>query len=821
MKYLILYLLPFILPLAAIAQQGTLKGTVSGQGKGLEYITVTLQGTTLGTTTGEKGNFEIAAVPQGKYSVAFSAVGYEKEVRQVTITGGATAILTINMQESRGSLNEVVVTGVTRATELRKSPVPIATIGRKEMDANANNNIIDAIVRGVPGVTAVTTGPNISKPFIRGMGYNRVLTMYDGVRQEGQQWGDEHGIEVDQYGIEKAEIVKGPASLIYGSDATAGVINMIPRYPKKTEQGLKGDAVAEYRTNNGMAAASAGIGYRKNDWAYTLRTSAKIAHDYRNATDGLVYNTGFKEYNFAASAGVDKPWGYTRFAATAYDNLQEIPDGSRDSATRAFTRQVRENDSDDVKQRPLVTAAELSSYAIGALHQHIQHYRLYNQSLFKTKAGDINAALGVQQSVRREFSHPTAPAQPSLFVVLNTVNYDVKYNLPAWKGLETTLGINGMYQNNSSRNATDFPIPDYRLFDIGSFLFGKKTFGKVDISGGIRYDTRLVKWDDFYVSKDAATGFGAHAASAGVPGAVLQFPAFSHKYTGISGSLGAAWNISQRWIVKANIARGYRAPNITETGSNGLDPGAHIVYKGNRDFTPEFALQQDLGVIATMKNFSLAIEVFNNNIEHYIYQAKLYDAAGNPVIIVPGNVTYQYQQAGAHIYGGEINLALHPVALPWLTINQGVAITEGRNKNKTLTDRYGDAGRYLPFIPPFHSQTDVRVTLVKNKGKLSNMYVRAEAGYYAPQNHFYGVDNTETATAGYTLMNAGCGFTVLGKTGREWCRVYVQVDNLLDISYQSNLNRLKYFEYYNASASGKSGIYNIGRNAGLKIIVPF
>jgi len=102
---------------------------------------------------------------------------------------------------------------------------------RINIDQNLSTNIIDAIAKTLPGISAVTTGPNISKPFIRGLGFNRVLTLYDGVRQEGQQWGDEHGIEVDGYGVAKIEVVKGPASLSYGSDALAGVVNLIPFPP--------------------------------------------------------------------------------------------------------------------------------------------------------------------------------------------------------------------------------------------------------------------------------------------------------------------------------------------------------------------------------------------------------------------------------------------------------------------------------------------------------------------------------------------------------------------------------------------------------------
>ena len=153
-----------------------------------------------------------------------------------------------------------------------------------------------------------------------------------------------------------------------------------------------------------------------------------------------------------------------------------------------------------------------------------------------------------------------------------------------------------MYQSNVSINVSNFPIPDLCLFDIVGFVFAKKTIGKIDISGGLRYDNRTIRWNNFYVGPDKQNGFEQHVRGADTAEARLQFPAFRDSYTGISGSLGATWNISERVLFKANIARGYRAPNITEIGSNGLDPGAHIVYLGNRSFKPEFSLQEDVGM---------------------------------------------------------------------------------------------------------------------------------------------------------------------------------------------------------------------------------
>ena len=819
-----LLLLLFILLITnqLFAQNGILRGHVTANNEPLSYASINIKGLGKGVSTNTKGYFEIKNIPPGTYGITITSIGYEADTIRITINNNEPVIKNVSLKEKPSKLKEVVVTGVSRATQLRSNPVPITVMSKKEIEQHVNNNIIDAIVKGVPGVSAVTTGPNISKPFIRGLGYNRVLTLYDGIRQEGQQWGDEHGIEIDQYGIGRAEVVKGPASLTYGSDALAGVINLIPYIPNGDDGKLNGDIITDYHTNNGMIGTSVGLSYKQNNWKYAFRATAKTAHDYQNKIDGFVYNTGFREFNLSGIARVDKSWGYSQIGATLYDNRQEIPDGSRDSLSRRFTQQIYEAGQDNIKNRPIVSNDELRSYAITALHQRIQHYRVYNTNSFKTGDGSINTSLGFQQSIRREYNHPTVPEQAGLYVVLNTINYDVRYNLPSFGGVETTAGINGMYQTNHSKAATDFPIPDYNLFDAGGFLFAKKSFGQIDISGGLRYDTRHVTWNNFYVGTDAQTGFGKQVHLPDTAGASLQFPAFTHNYRGFSGSLGLTYNISDRLLLKANIARGYRAPNITEIGSNGLDPGAHIVYLGNRSFNPEFSLQEDLGFIAYLPDMDIIAEVFNNSINNYIYQAKLNDANGNPVIIVPGNSTYQYQQSKARLYGAELTLNLHPRSIKWLALDNSVSYVTGLNKNQALIDKYGEAAKYLPFIPPLHIRSALRATLPGTYGVFTKLNARIEADAYANQNHFYALDNTETFTKGYTLFNAGLGFTLKAEKAKSsFYEFFIQGDNLFDTAYQANLNRLKYFEYYKSSPNGHTGIYNMGRNLSFKVILHF
>ena len=810
-----------LLPQVLLAQTGTLAGTVrDAQQRPVPFASVAVPAAGLGTTADAQGAFRVANVPAGQVQAVASAVGFARATRAETLVADQTLDVSFVLAAAPAELREVVVTGVSRATEIRRSPVPIATMSRREINLNANTNVIDAAVRGIPGLSAVTTGPNVSKPFIRGLGYNRVLTMYNGLRQEGQQWGDEHGVEVDGYDIERVEVVKGPASLLYGSDAVAGVVNLLPALPSGPEGRLRGEALAEYQSNNGLLGNSLGLNYQKNGFQTSFRASHRLARDYRNSADGLVYNTGFRELTLTGMAGVRKAWGSSHWYLTLYDNQQEIPDGSRDSLSRRFTRQVFENSRDDIKNRPLVSEQELNSYAIGPLHQRIRHYRVFTKTQVHLGGGELHLLLGAQQNSREEFNHPTAPAQPGLALNLTTYTYDVRYHLPDWEGLQTSVGSNGMGQLNCHQNATDFPIPNYNLLDAGGFLLLKKPLGKLEVSGGLRYDTRLVNWNDFYVAPNPATGFEGRA-NAGTAGGALQFPAFRRRYRGVSASLGASYVATEQLTLRANLARGYRAPNIPEIGSNGLDPGARIVYLGNRGFEPEFSWQQDVGVLWHQPTLDASVEVFHNYVQNFIYQARLLDAAGQPVVIVPGNTTYQFQQAAARLYGIEASLNVRPAALPWLALSSSAALVNGRNEDAQLAENQGNAARYLPLIPPLRARAEARATLPARPGRLTGTYFRASVDGSARQNRFYALDNTETATPGYALLGLGAGTTLRTRAGREAVQLFLQVDNVLDVAYQAHLNRLKYFEYYQAAPNGRAGIHNPGRNMSAKVVVPF
>jgi iron complex outermembrane receptor protein len=794
---------------------GSLTGTVTDKadGKPIPGATVSIPDLRVGAITDVNGKYTINRLPKGVYLVQVSFLGYATFNQRVDFT--KTSTLDIQLHSSSIETGEVVITGVSKATEIKRDPVPMTAVSKTYIDQRAaSGNVIDEIAH-LPGISAVTTGPNVSKPFIHGLGYNRVVTLEDGIRQEGQQWGDEHGIEVDQNSIDRIEIIKGPASLSYGSDALGGVVNLLTP-PPVSEGKILGSVQGLYGTNQGLLNGSFRLYGNNNGFVWGTIISAKEAKDYQNLHDGRVYGTGYQEKDARIMVGVNKSWGSSYLNASVFDDLQEIPDGSRDSLTRKFTKKITDADT----YRPIVPQSELNSYSITPLHQHVQLYRIYDNSNFVLGNGNLIVNLGYQYSHRQEFTHPTQPTVAGLNLNLNTYTYDVKYNFNLGNDYETSVGVNGMYQTNSLGQSTAFPIPAYHQFDIGPFFIIKKSYGKLDISAGARYDSRSFSGQAAYIdTTNSAIGFptlytGSNPGSA--PHVVSQFNALSKTFSGATGSVGATYNFSDAFLIKANIARGFRAPSIAELSANGPDPGSQIYHVGNSNFKPEFNLQEDIGAFLTLPNVSLSVELFNNNIQNYIFQQQELNADGTPVI-TQGYNTFTYVQSKARINGGEFSIDLHPV--PWLHFENSLSLTYGQNLGNG--GPVADSLKYLPFIPPLHTHSELRSNFSKGFGSLRSIYAFVGFDHYNAQNRFFAAYGTETYTAGYNLLSAGVGGNIINAKGNTVLKLFIEGTNLANVNYQSNMSRLKYFDNATVPPGVQPGIFNMGRNISFKVVVPF
>lgn len=802
-------------------ESGTLSGVITDKQTGapIEGATITIPDLKIGALSDASGHYSFKQLPKGIYLVNISFVGYGSVNEKVNFD--KPTVLDVSLKVSWVEANQVVVTGLSKATVLKKDPVPMVAITKAYMDVHAASGNVIAEIANIPGVSAVTTGPNISKPFIRGLGYNRVVTAENGIRLEGQQWGDEHGIEVDQNAIDHAEVIKGPASLTFGPDAIGGVVNLLS-VPTAPEGRIKGSVSGIYGTNNGLVNGSIALQGNQNGFVWGTVVSAKAAKNYQNEKDGRVYATNFKERDARLMIGLNKRWGYSYLHGTLFDDDQAIPDGSRDPATRAFTKQVTEED----ETREIVSKDALNSYKIPALHQRVQLYRIYNNSNFKLGSGNLLVNLGYQYSHRREFTHPTAPEMAGLNLELQTYTYDAKYNFVIGTGYEATFGVNGMYQENKFGLGTDFPIPAYHQFDIGPFFVIKKTYGKLDISAGARFDTRSFNGSSTFIDTSDAIFPTLYTGTDPMhtENVSQKFAALHKNFNGPSGSFGATYNFSDAFLLKGNLSTGFRAPSIAELSANGADPGSQIYHVGNPDFKPEYSVQGDVGAFFTGSKITASAELFINHIQNYIYQQQMLDAKGQPERVNADGSSdpngsynkFTYLQSKARIAGGEINVDIHPFS--WLHFANSMTLTYGTNLGDGGT--VPDSLRYLPFIPPMHTHSELKAEIRKGFGPFKSVYVFGAFDHFNAQDRFFSAYGTETYTAGYNLLSAGFGGKLVNGQGKELFSLYVEGTNLLNKNYQSNMSRLKYFDNAEVPEGVQPGIFNMGRNISFKLVVP-
>ncbi len=749
-----------------------------------------------GAVTDISGNYRIDNLPPKTLLVQISSLGYKMVAENIPLA--QTSKKDYVLEETIIEINEIAVTGQASATQAVKTPTSISVITRNELQQQGTTNIIDAI-SSQPGISQITTGSGISKPVIRGLGYNRIVVMNDGIRQEGQQWGDEHGIEIDESEVDRVEILKGPASLMYGSDAIAGVINFLssPILPegKKTLNFL-----ANYQTNNGLRAYSLNFAGHEKSFVWDVRYSNKAAHAYKNKYDGYVYNSGFSENAVSALLGINKWWGYSHLTLSAYQLTPGIVEGDRDSATGQFIKPVAIDN--ETEAEAIATDKDFLIYKHQMPYQQVKHYKAALNNNILLGNGFLKTTIGFQQNHRQEFEDVLNPENYALYFKLNTINYDVHYLVPENKGWGISFGVNGMYQN--SRNlGEEFLIPEFRLFDIGTFIMIKKTWDKLDISGGLRYDNRSETADALYL------GENGEVTGAVSPDATQKFAAFNGNFDGVSGSLGASYRFSDHWNMKLNLSRAFRAPNISELGSNGVHEGTIRYEIGNQRLKAETSLQLDYELGFNSRHVSTKVNLFSNLIDNYIYSHKLSSVLGGDSI-AEDMACFKFESGKARVSGGEFILDIHPHPLDWLHFQNSFSYVNAQLLNQP------DSTRYLPFTPAPRWNSELRAEIETRGNLLKNTYISLGIEHYFRQNNVYSAYATETTTPAYSLVNAAFGTDLL--INKQKITVYINAANLTDMAYQSHLSRLKYASVNNAT--GRTGVYNMGRNISLKLIVP-
>jgi len=653
-------------------------------------------------------------------------------------------------------LSEVTVQGIAGVQRLKDAASPFMVVSPKQLHNTIGTNLVDAVGH-LPGLSQISTGAGISKPVIRGLGYNRVVVVDQGIRQEGQQWGDEHGLEIDEEGVHSVEVLKGPASLMYGSDAIAGVMILHPEHPLE-EGTMQVKVGSQYQTNNGLYDYRVGFAGNTKGFVWNWHFLDKAAHCYKNKVDGYVPGSFFKERDIQGMLGINRGWGHSwlRFSRVS------------------FTPGITEGDL-------VGTDFDGKSYGIVSPFQKVLHYKAISDNAWYFGDGTLKAVIGYQQNYRREFEEEETP---ELAMRLHTVNYDIKYlhSLPHdWK---IATGVGGMWQRNINQGE-EYLIPDHHLYDIGVFATAEWQYQKWHFSGGARFDNRHLKTTSLMEE------------------GVLRFESLSKNFTGITGSLGIVWNVTDRINLRLNAARGFRAPTVSELSSNGVHEGSIQYEIGNPELKAEKSTQLDLGFDYTSHYVSLQASLFTNWINDYIFLARLpYETDGYR--------TYQYREGDARLMGGEVSVDVHPINP--LHFENAFSYVRGIQLDQP------DEAKNLPMMPAPKWTSDIRYEFPNfAKNHCRRTFLAFEMEYNFRQNKFYAVDDTETATPSYALFNLSAGMD-LHIFGHNCIELTFSCQNLFDKAYQPHLSRLKYVD--TGSLTGRQGISAMGRNFCFKVSVP-
>ncbi len=682
----------------------------------------------IGTMSAADGSFQFNNIPVGNIQMVISSLGFTTQTIDVPVSQNAPLI--IALQESAIEMEAIIVS--TPFHKLQSENVVLVT--RETIDNLSKSGAV-SLAEGIsqmPGVESITTGAGIGKPVIRGLSANRVLVYTQGIRLENQQFGDEHGLGVSSSGVESVEVIKGPASLLYGSDALGGVLYLNPE-KYAIAQATEADAKMTYHTNSLGTEANAGFKTSGEQLKFLLRGNYAANSDYKSGNGLRVTNSRFQEIDIKTGMGYQdsKYRGDLRYN---YNNTETgIPEEIQEQSTskdRLLPNQKLDN-----------------------------HILSFDNKLF-LKNSSIDLKVGYLFNDRKEFEdhqhfeeeagEEEADEAPALEMHLETLNYDLKYNTAQWGNFEAIFGLQGMSQTNKNFGE-EILIPDAEVADIGFLATTHYHLEKVDFQAGVRFDSRKID-----------------SREHGVFGEDQYFAPVKRDFTSVNGALGVKFDLLNSLIARINTATGFRAPNLAELTSNGSHEGTNRFEKGNPNLENEQNFQLDLSLEYRNQHFEVFANGFYNKINNYIFL--------NPTgEIEDENPVFNYIQNDARLLGGEAGLHLHPHPLDWLHMESSVEMVRGEKEN----------GDNLPLIPASSFTNTLRIEL-DHIWSLNTSY-----GFLTLKSTLAQNDSSEfeTNTPGYSLLSAGLGSSFKFKGQRLDLRI--SGNNLLDKTYISHLSRLK------------------------------
>lgn len=709
--------------------QNTIQGKVTetNTNEPLVFVNIYFPDLEKGTVTNEDGDFTFNNIPNGTYKIIVSFIGFETYSQ--TISFPTTESLNIGLKPSVIEMEEIIIS--TPFHKLQSENVmKVERKSVKELRSQGAINLTDGI-SNIAGVNTVSTGMSIGKPVIRGLSSNRVLVYTQGVRLENQQFGDEHGLGISEAGIESVEVIKGPASLLYGSDALGGVLYLNPeRFAD--ENTSEGNLRAKYFTNTQGYNSSAGYKSSGSEFKFLFRGSVSEHSDYETE-DYRVTNTRFKEQDFKAGLGYQKNNFKTEFRYNINKSKLGIPEEIGEQSTARTPLEPFQEITNHIFSSKSTVFFNNSSldFTLGYTYNDRKEFEDHHHHEGEEDLDD-------EEHEEEEHDEHEEDEAAALHMKLKTFNYNVKYNLPKFGKFETIIGVQGMNQVNTNYGE-EILIPNATTNDFGVLATSHIHFETVDIQLGARFDNRQIDIDN----------------------------SIRRDFNSFNGALGVKTNLFHKVTARLNFASGFRAPNLSELASEGTHEGTNRYEIGNIDLKNEQNFQADFALEYQNEHIELFANVFYNLINDYIFL--------NPNgEFIDEDPVFVYLQNDAKLYGGEFGFHFHPHPLDWLHVESSF---------ETVTGQLDDDS-YLPLIPANTLSNTVRVEFEKNWLKEGFAFVKYTSTF--DQNN---ASEFETTTEGFNLLSAGFGGTV--KVLGNNLDISIAANNITNERYINHLSRLK------------------------------
>ena len=576
-----------------------------------------------GTSTDENGKYTLSNIPTGTAKLTFAFTGFATQNKTINVLKKEN-ILDIILEETVLHMDEVIVsTAFNKIQSQNVMKVEHSTI--KELQQKGTSTLIEGLAT-IPGVSQVSTGTSIGKPVIRGLSGNRVLVYSQGVRIENQQFGDEHGLGLNDAGIESVEVIKGPASLLYGSDALGGVLYFNPEKFANAST-FTTNFSQKFFSNTLGSNSSLGLKTSTENWKFLARGTYNTHSDYKIAEGDRVTNTRYQETDFKTGIG----YSNSKFSSVFRYNYNDLDLGIPEEGIAEQTTNKK------------------TEYPKQGVFNHL--LSLNNTIFFEKSKLDVD--LGYISNDRSEFEDSEVAI---LHMKLNTFNYDAKYYLPKLGKFESIVGIQGMHQTNKN-SGEEYLIPDATTTDFGFFGTGVYEWKSNVLQAGLRFDNRKIT-----------------TIAHGISGEEGSFEAIDKSFDSFNASLGYKTNLAKDLSLRLNVASGFRAPNLAELTSNGVHEGTNRYEVGNSDLKTEQNVQTDLNLEYKSSHIEFFVNGFYNHINNYIYTSPTGE-------VIDDNAVFDYIQNDAKLFGGEIGVHFHPHPLDWLHYETSFETVTGKKQN--------------------------------------------------------------------------------------------------------------------------------------------